>query len=283
MTNDTNLLQRERLDLLLDKIEFPKVYTEKVLAEFDKWVACEAYTRDEETISHARKALDSKDIYGSQDGALMLLLHIATEERDHGLWERYPEDIFVDTMSAFTLYVEFYREATGEYGYGKATWPLLLVNAKKFRIGALEYELFEESGTREIRMHIPSGTNLAPDNINNSIAGEKIFMKKYFPEWAELPHCCESWMLSPVLKDMLPESSKIRWFGTLFDVVEFLPDEKWFLEFIFKLEYFQWINEIDYNTLREDTSLQRAMKKFVLAGGKPGAALGYLKLNIWEV
>lgn len=38
-------------------------------------------------------------------------------------------------------------------------------------------------------------------------------------------------------------------------------------------------NGYDLNKLREDTSLRRKMKQFVLNGGKPGMGMGYLDLK----
>ncbi len=38
----------------------------------------------------------------------------------------------------------------------------------------------------------------------------------------------------------------------------------------------------DYNTLSEDTSLQRNMKKYLLNGGFIGAAFGQLRENPWN-
>ena len=60
------------------------------------------------------------------------------------------------------------------------------------------------------------------------------------------------------------------------NVFEFLPDEEWYLKFIFNLEYFQWKDGLDIHSLTEETSLQRGVKQLLLEGKKIGAALGYL-------
>ncbi len=264
---------RDKLKLLLEIIVCPSAYAEKVLHSYDVWASEQDGLGEE----NARKLLAEGKVFADQPKTMMLLLYIALEQRSHGAWSRLPEDIFWDTMRAFTLYVEFYQEATGEYGFGKASWPLLITDAKKFRLGTLEYELEVRDGKREISMHIPKDAKLTPESITDSLKKEKVFMREYFPEWAELPHSCESWLLSPVLKEMLSQESRIRWFQSLFDIKSFNPDEILYLEYLFKLEYFQYSKTVDFQTLKEDTSLQRAMKQFVLKGGKPGSALGYLK------
>ena len=52
-----------------------------------------------------------------------------------------------------------------------------------------------------------------------------------------------------------------------------------YLQFVFDPEYFRWCTGYDLNKLREDTSLQRKMKQFVLNGGKPSVGMGYLNLK----
>lgn len=264
---------KQRLAQLLSTIRCPTSFAGRVVDAYDRWAGDD----DAITEERARELLAERIVFADQPKTMMLLLFIALESKDHGAWSRYPEHVFLDTMSAFTRFVEFYREATGVEGYGKASWPLIYVDAKLFRLGALEYELETREGKQEIGIHIPAGTELTEQNIMVSLAKERAFMQEYLPEWVDMPHSCESWMLSPVLETMLPPKSRLRWFRGLFDVVKFNPEVELYLEFVFNLEYFQYFQGIDPHTLREDTSLQRAMKQFVLDGGKPGVGLGYLK------
>ena len=273
MTNA--ILRRARLAALLAAIDLPGGYDKPVLAAYDQWSA--ALSPEADSLQEARRILGTDAAYASQPFTMMLLLHTAAEERDHGVWQRFPEEVYLDTMRAFRRFVEFYREATGEYGYGKGVWPLLHVSAKVFRIGELEYEISSNPERPGVHMHIPAGARLEPAVVADSLARERAFMQAYFPGMADAPHSCESWMLSPAVVSMLPEDSRIRWFAGLFDVVKTLPEEKWYLEFVFKLEYLQWHKGIDLTTLREDTALQRQLKAYLLAGGKPGTALGYLR------
>lgn len=265
-----------RLTGLLNRIHMSRTYSAIILNAYEQW------KKDTETnsIELIRDALNQHEVLQNQEKTIMLLLILALKDREYGLWKKYPEAYFINTMSAFTRFVDFYKEATGKEGYGKALWPLLHVNAKIFRIGILEYEIFEEKEIREVHMHIPKGVVLNADNMIHSVREARNFLNTYYKDYASSAFTCESWMLSPVLKEMLPINSKILWFQSLFRIDKFLPEEMWYLEFVFHLEFFQWANGIDYHTLREDTSLQRAMKQYVLSGGKPGAVHGYLREEI---
>ena len=59
------------------------------------------------------------------------------------------------------------------------------------------------------------------------------------------------------------------------DIKEYTPTLRWVMEFVFKLEVFQQ-KDFPLEKLREETSLQRAMKKYILNGGNPGEAYAVL-------
>ena len=120
------------------------------------------------------------------------------------------------------------------------------------------------------------GAKLTPQALYNTFMTEIRFMQEYLPEWAELPHTCGSWMMSPRLKELLPENSKILFFQSLFDIQKYTPTLRRVYEFVFNLEVFQ-MESVDPHTLREDTSLQRAMKKYILEGGDPGEGFAVLQ------
>ena len=86
---------------------------------------------------------------------------------------------------------------------------------------------------------------------------------------------CESWLLSPALKEMLPPESRIRRFQDAFDITEEDPEDTSALEWVFFIAEGQR-DSVRYENLPEDTSLQRKMKAAFLAGRKPGNAGGTL-------
>lgn len=175
--------------------------------------------------------------------------------------------------------MRFYKKATGEEGYGKYLWSMHYAEARIFRLGAFHYEIISEPDKKRVEMHIPEGAELSPQSLDNSLKIKDSFFEKYLPEWKDIPVECHSWMLLPALKECLPQGSRILWFQSMFDLFDTDPDNNFYLQFVFDLEYFQWCNGYDLTRLHENTSLQRNLKRYVLNGGKPGAGLGYLKYN----
>ena len=99
-------------------------------------------------------------------------------------------------------------------------------------------------------------------------------MFRIFPEYADKPVYCHSWLLSPLLKDMLPPTSNILRFQEMFDIA---PDEKPsndVLLWVFKNP------KLPKEDLPEDSSLQRKLKRFLLAGNQFLAGKGYLRMPV---
>ena len=83
---------------------------------------------------------------------------------------------------------------------------------------------------------------------------------------------CDSWLLSPKLKLYLNDNSNILLFQSYFNVISFKEDDYGYIEWLFK-------ENINFNIInfKEDTSLQRKVKKALLNGEKIGCAYGILK------
>ena len=205
-------------------------------------------------------------------GILMHQLMEAMASRKWGAWKRIPEEIWIESMKAFPRFISEHRRSYGYDGFDRYEWTVRQAGARLFRIGELEYELAEnEPGKREIGVHIPSDAKLEPDRMNESLARADAFLREYFPDWADLPKTCESWLLSPVLKELLPPESRILRFREAFDLREDLPENDAALEWVFHVAGGQR-EGLDLSALPEETSLQRKMKALLLAGRKPGAA-----------
>ena len=86
---------------------------------------------------------------------------------------------------------------------------------------------------------------------------------------------CESWLLSPALKQMLPPESRIRRFQDAFDLTGEDPEDSAALEWVFYVAGGQR-DSVKTEDLPEKTSLQRKMKAMLLSGKKPGSARGTL-------
>ena len=223
--------------------------------------------------------LYGKPVPENDDGAgtLARQLMTAAESRKYGAWKGIPEEIWLDTMKCFARFAAEHRRSFGRDGFDRAEWTTRQTGARLFRIGELEYEMAETpSGRREIGLHIPSDARLEAPRLNESLEAADRFFRDRYPGWADAPRTCESWLLSPALKELLLPGSRILRFQEAFDILETDPEDDAALEWVFYVAGAQR-KGLDLHRLPEDTSLQRKMKALLLAGGKPGSARGVLK------
>ena len=223
--------------------------------------------------------MNESDTPPRPDGADVLIRQLteAVESRNYGSWHRLPENIWLDTMKCYPRFISEHRRSYGFDGFDRGGWTATRqVRARLFRLGELEYELLEENPTsRCISLHIPSDAKLAPDLLNVSVKKARDFLSEFFPDWADLPLYCESWLLSPRLREWLPATSHIIRFQNAFDIEETDLTDEFALEWVFHIAEGQRAG-MDPAALPETTSLQRRMKAALLAGEKPGSARGRL-------
>lgn len=207
-------------------------------------------------------------------------LGILTEMLDYacGVYGEYQkagigDGVFVDTMKFCTRFVGEHKKAYGCYGFNQAWWFPRQLAMQEFRIGELEYEFVDDTG-RRIDVHIPSDADMEPEQVQKSFGAFRAFMQTYYPSWQGAPWYCDSWMLSPVLEQLLPETSKILRFQKLFEVESVNYEIMEVLDWVYPGERKAGM---DYSVLSERTSLQRNMKRFLMDGGKVGWAKGRLR------
>ena len=179
------------------------------------------------------------------------------------------DDVFIETMKFCTRFTEEHKKKYGEYAFEWAWWFVRQLAMQEFRLGELEYE-FVDGDERKIYIHIPSGARMVPECIQESFAAYKCFLEKYYPEWKDVNRYCNSWMMSPVLGQLLTEGSNVLAFQRLFEIVSVDYESMAVLDWVYPGE------KADFASLSENTSLQRNMKRFLLNGGKVGWAEGRL-------
>lgn len=232
----------------------------------------------EEGLSALKEALgedeDGMKLFAAQSKEALLALR-EYEKRGIG------RDIFLATMAFMARFSgeTFARKGRAEWTCG--WWFPRQLALKEFRLGALEYEMTEGAAfggkpaggnTRRIFLHIPADADLSDGAVDASLAEARAFFFKYFPAFADAEYVCESWMLSPALREMLPETSRVRRFSERFSVVFWEEDSPAFRDWIFPSAV-----AAPAEKLPEETLLQRAVKRHLLAGGKIGWAEGVLK------
>lgn len=200
--------------------------------------------------------------------ACMLLAGLHTRElyRAQGMGE----DVFYDTFGCFPRFVGEHLKSFGRYGFDRSFWTHRQVGMKLFRIGELEYEMTGFHGEKVLSVHIPSSAKLTPETCRDSYRRAAGFFRAHYPEYAGRPFICESWLLSPALKELLPGGSNILAFQGDYRLCEIHPEDSEFLSWVYGRA------DIPPRELPEDTTLRRNMKAFLLGGGKVGAATGVL-------
>ncbi len=192
--------------------------------------------------------------------------------RAHGEYVRLgiPEKVYEDTMRCFTRFVKEHRALTGEWGFDRGWWAWRATCLRLFRIGALEYELLSGE-KRALSLHIPSDASLDLKACRSSHEAARTFFAAYFPAYARAPVVCSSWLLHPALKELLGEESNIVRFQSLFDIVRVDDCDLSYRAFVFRR------TDGDIADYPEKTTLQRRLKRYLLAGGRFGSASGVLR------
>lgn len=174
-------------------------------------------------------------------------------------------------------------------GFGLMVWGTYFMHGNLVRLGRLQYEfngkeikkyshLFD-GNVGYIKLHIPRSHNgLRDDEVEQSIqmAAEKL--DRYFPELAgkKKVFCVHTWLLSPQLREMLKPDSNIIKFQNRFTITDPYEGTASFLNNAFNISAAP--GTFDYNTLPEDTSLRREIKKRLLRGETLQNAWGYFTL-----
>lgn len=186
--------------------------------------------------------------------------------------EGISEKIFIDTMKCFPRFLRENKAEFGEYSFDRAFWTGRQLSLRLFRIGELEYEKGASAdGEKEISVHIPSDAVLTAAKVDDSLAAAEAFFGRYYPDYAAVRYVCTSWLLSPALDTLLAPDSNILSFAARFRRAEFYPSDE---------SYKQWVfrgRSLSPQNFPENTSLQKKLKAYVLAGGTVGESLGVLK------
>lgn len=184
-----------------------------------------------------------------------------------------PESVFVDTMKAFSRFVLDYLRSCQECRFGSGHWAWRHLSLLIFRLGSLEFEL--RPHTETVFLHIPDDADLSQTACQDSCEMFQAFNQKFFPDFAEAPMEIESWLLSPVLHDILPASSRIRQFQDCFELLESFPEDEEYRKWVFGRQ--EVIRRTPDADLPEKTSLQRAIKSCLLRQIPIGAGHGRLR------
>lgn len=250
----------------------------KVIHNLDKYgstrksmfnIKAEDLIRDTSLVNRLHKLITEST--GQDDDGMKILweeLNIAVQSFDEYQKREIPVGIFTDTMKFCTRFLKEYYKIYSCYHFIWGWWFPRQLALMEFRIGALEYEFYDG---KYINIHIPSDADLTKGSVLKSVSQFKDFCRQYYPGWETKQIQCESWMLSPALKDLLKENSNILKFQELFEITETDYESMAVLDWVFP-----GYNKVS-EELPENTSLQANMKKYLLNGNNPGWTKGILK------
>ena len=181
-----------------------------------------------------------------------------------------PEEIFIDTMKCFSRFVGEVKLRTGAYGFDRFVWTWRQLTRQIYRLGTLEIDL-RDRASGSICIHIPSDAALNVLNCRASYRRALDFLARFYPDVPVHEFACRTWLLSPIIADVLRDDSRIRQFQLDYTLCESDPDSD---------AGFRWLfgkpAGFPLEDLPEDTSLRRAMKARMLAGGHIGVGGGVI-------
>lgn len=136
-----------------------------------------------------------------------------------------------------------------------------LVEKEPTRLSKSEWECVLRPGDYVICQHIPSGADLTPEKVTAAFQKAKDIVAKYYPEYNAKCISCNTWMYNPKIAEILGEDSKIAQMGARFLRFPIKSDATDVFGFVFPAMY------DGYESLPENTRLERGLKKLYLEGG----------------
>lgn len=194
---------------------------------------------------------------------LVLYVRFAADLYPQYMKKGIPSKIYYDTFSDFTIWFLQCGRQKNKIGLMEERWLKLHLKMRLFRLGRLQFE--KDDTEKQIHVHIPEGEALSREACDSAFRQAKDFFGESYSQFD-----CESWLLSPVLPELLDEQSNIIQFQKRFQIKRINRDIRQAEERVFGV-----IQE-DKNSYPEKTKLQKALKKYLLEGKNPGVGYGVL-------
>lgn len=228
------------------------------------------------------KEWKEKEEPGRYTWALRFYLQLSADTWGQYQAEHIPEEVFDQTFYDLTIWCRECQRKHGVYGLEELWWLAQSVKEHLFRLGRLQFEpvvLKEplegnsvriEAGAKGLNVHIPEGESLAFEKCMDSFRRAERFFADRGEGKPEF-YMCDSWLLSPALKELLPADSNIIRFQDLFRIVK--------VHYAFPQAEQRIFGDIleDKSRYPEDTSLRRKAKRCFQEGKDPGIGIGVIE------
>lgn len=260
----------ERLKLPVETVRacetlYPQFCVETILDE--SWETAEAHLRE-------RSPLEILCIY------LLTIPELRRRYEKKGI----PEDILWNGLRDISIWAAEYEQRYQRPGIAEWRWVAKTLRMEVFRLGRLQFEptyLQQElrydgvtvpSGTSALNVHIPAGEPLTENAACESLGRAKAFFRNYLDFDAQIM-CCDSWLLSPALQDLLPQESNILRFQKMFNIYATRKNRQ------AEERVFGCVKE-NPAEYPQNTLLQWKMKEYLQAGKHIDAGLGVVKSGL---
>ncbi len=264
-----------KIEELMERIRLPGEAREPVqkerIAEEEYEVWKDKFYQDIRQFIGEWKKMDGKYVW-----ALEFYLKLAMDTYEEYQERGYTDQVFDETFYDITIWCrECYRKH-GVYGLDELWWLGQSVKLKLFRLGRLQFEPILvkkdmkgreqtiQAGTKALNVHIPEGEPLKMEACRESFGrAEEFFGREY------QVYVCDSWLLSPHLEEVLPNTSNIIRFQKLFEVTD--------VGYQYPQAEQRIFGEIleDKRQYPENTTLQKRAKEYVLSGKDLGIGVGF--------
>jgi hypothetical protein len=162
---------------------------------------------------------------------------------------------YTDPQGAFSVSLRETEDAW--YGF-----PAIdgIVSPKEICFPKTQWRCALRPGDTVLSMHIAKGADLSPAALDNILIQATEIARRSFPQWNTNAIHCRSWLLDPVLCDILGENSNIARFGSRFFRHPIRSNGRKGFDYVFP-------SGVPDAQLPETTRLQRGLKAHYLAGG----------------
>ncbi len=276
----------EVFESLAERIENDADFSAQFGALIDKYMNPEAHDFDK--CNEDLKSVANG--FGVNEYTLNYVFLLVASEIMH---ERYKtaglsDSLFYDTIKDLRYKFNECVACKEAYGTFVTSWNTQFYNLRRFALGRFQFEystfsMFDEyttsagvkikHGDKTLGFHIPSsGISLTDDVRLDSYKKAYEFLKDFRRDDGLMIFECGSWLLYDKYKTFLPENSNIVKFIDDFEIIDSGENEKF-------NDAWRIYGKYGYETYEnwpENTSLQRAFKKYVSDGNKTGHGHGII-------
>ena len=295
---------RNYITYLMEELDFDAEARVALLADFDKIEAndeakkefydCIAmYEADINTnygtlLSNAEKAGEKVGVHKYSAG---LLVFMCMSKHLKACYEKEGIDLQIwhDSMLDLKWKLWECKAVKGMWGSFVAWWFPGFFNMTRFALGRLQFDFARYGNTYSdeefdlkpdtmiIGVHIPrTMTPFDKASRDDAYAKAKAFFAPKL-NGAPMVFTCYSWLLYPAYRDIIPEKSNTRSFMDDFKIIAQCDDKEGEYNDAWRL--FDMDQPKDLNEYPENSSLRRAIKKYLIEGGRTGEGLGIFKME----